>query len=105
MDRIRMRISSYQITRFQFARDRMIGDSQVRADEANIASLELIDEQGRSGLGFVSTVQRHSHAQRDHSGFRSRGLAWTQGAVSHGAGPPGQPAAPWQPAAFYHSLP
>jgi L-alanine-DL-glutamate epimerase-like enolase superfamily enzyme len=51
-----MRISSYQITRFQFARDRVIGDSQVRADEANIASLELVDEQGRSGLGFVQVL-------------------------------------------------
>lgn len=51
-----MRISSYQITRFQFARDRVIGDSQVRADEANIASLELVDEQGRCGLGFVQVL-------------------------------------------------
>ena len=51
-----MRISSYQLTRFQFARDRVIGDSQVRADEANIASLELIDEKGKSGLGFVQVL-------------------------------------------------
>ena len=51
-----MRISSYQITRFQFARDRVIGDSQVRAEEANIASLELVDEQGKSGLGFVQVL-------------------------------------------------
>jgi hypothetical protein len=32
-----MRVSTYQITRFQFARDRVIGDSQVRADEVNVA--------------------------------------------------------------------
>jgi len=51
-----LRISSYQITRFQFARDRVIGDSQVRAEEANIASLELIDEKGKSGLGFVQVL-------------------------------------------------
>ena len=51
-----MRISNYQLTRFQFARDRVIGDSQVRADEANIASLELIDEKGKSGLGFVQVL-------------------------------------------------
>lgn len=51
-----MRISSYQLTRFQFARDRVIGDSQVRADEANIAALELIDEKGKSGLGFVQVL-------------------------------------------------
>ena len=51
-----MRISSYQITRFQFARDRVIGDSQVRADEANVAALELLDEKGNSGLGFAQVL-------------------------------------------------
>lgn len=51
-----MRIASYKITRFQFARDRVIGDSQVFADEANIASLELVDEKGMSGLGFVQVL-------------------------------------------------
>ena len=51
-----MRISSYQLTRFQFARDRVIGDSQVRADQANVAALELIDEKGKSGLGFVQVL-------------------------------------------------
>ncbi|MFB9979331.1 mandelate racemase/muconate lactonizing enzyme family protein [Mesorhizobium kowhaii] len=51
-----MRISSFELTRFQFARDRVIGDSQVRADEANIASLELIDEDGNRGLGFVQAL-------------------------------------------------
>jgi len=48
-----MRLTEYHITRFQFARDRTIGDSQVRIDEANIAALELVDEQGNVGLGFV----------------------------------------------------
>ena len=51
-----MRISSYQITRFQFARDRVIGDSQVRADDANVAALELADDKGRVGLGFIQTL-------------------------------------------------
>jgi L-alanine-DL-glutamate epimerase-like enolase superfamily enzyme len=51
-----MRLSSYQITRFQFARDRIIGDSQVRADEANIATVELVDDKGNSGLGFVQVL-------------------------------------------------
>ncbi|MGX5839293.1 mandelate racemase/muconate lactonizing enzyme family protein [Mesorhizobium sp. ArgA1] len=51
-----MRISSFELTRFQFARDRVIGDSQVRADEANIAALELIDENGNRGLGFVQVL-------------------------------------------------
>lgn len=51
-----MRISSYKLTRFQFARDRVIGDSQVRADEVNVASLELLDEKGNSGLGFMQVL-------------------------------------------------
>jgi L-alanine-DL-glutamate epimerase-like enolase superfamily enzyme len=51
-----MRITEYRITRFQFARDRVIGDSQVRIDTVNIATLELIDEDGRVGLGFVQNL-------------------------------------------------
>ncbi len=51
-----MRISSFIITRFQFARDRIIGDSQVRAEDANVAAIELFDEKGRSGLGFAQTL-------------------------------------------------
>jgi L-alanine-DL-glutamate epimerase-like enolase superfamily enzyme len=51
-----MRIEGFELTRFQFARDRIIGDSQVRADEANIAALEIIDESGRRGLGFAQTL-------------------------------------------------
>jgi len=51
-----MRISSFIITRFQFARDRVIGDSQVRAEDANVAAIELFDESGVSGLGFAQTL-------------------------------------------------
>jgi len=51
-----MRLSEYHITRFQFARDRVIGDSQVRADAVNVAALELIDENGRVGLGFIQSL-------------------------------------------------
>src|SRR3954468_10149974 len=53
---IRMRIVDFRITRFQFARDRDIGDSQVRADDVNVAAIELIDGQGRIGLGFVPSL-------------------------------------------------
>src|SRR3954452_13128012 len=53
-----MRITEFRITRFQFARDRIIGDSQVRADDANVAALELVDECGTSGLGFVQSLFR-----------------------------------------------
>ena len=36
-----MRLTAFRFTRFQFARDRVIGDCQVRADEVNVAALEL----------------------------------------------------------------
>ena len=51
-----MRIVEFRITRFQFARDRVIGDSQVRADDVNIAALELIADTGAVGLGFIQTL-------------------------------------------------
>jgi L-alanine-DL-glutamate epimerase-like enolase superfamily enzyme len=59
-----MRIAEYRITRFQFARDRVIGDSQVRADAVNVAALELITDDGRVGLGFVQAVNPNSDAMR-----------------------------------------
>lgn len=51
-----MRLTQFRITRFQFARDRVIGDSQVRADDANVAALELIADSGAVGLGFIQTL-------------------------------------------------
>lgn len=48
-----MRIADFRLTRFQYRRDRVIGDSQVRINTVNVAALELIDENGRVGLGFV----------------------------------------------------
>jgi L-alanine-DL-glutamate epimerase-like enolase superfamily enzyme len=51
-----MTITSFRITRFQFARDRVIGDSQVRADDVNVAALELISDSGKVGLGFIQTL-------------------------------------------------
>ncbi|WMT85916.1 mandelate racemase/muconate lactonizing enzyme family protein [Pelagibacterium sp. 26DY04] len=51
-----MRINSYRITRFQFRRDRVIGDSQVRAEDVNVAALELIADTGAVGLGFIQTL-------------------------------------------------
>jgi L-alanine-DL-glutamate epimerase-like enolase superfamily enzyme len=53
-----MRVVEFHLTRFQFARDRIIGDSQVRADDANIAALELIDGRGNVGLGFMQSLFR-----------------------------------------------
>ncbi|MET3899705.1 L-alanine-DL-glutamate epimerase-like enolase superfamily enzyme [Devosia sp. UYZn731] len=51
-----MQIADFRLTRFQFARDRVIGDSQVRADDANLAALELVTDTGAVGLGFVQTL-------------------------------------------------
>lgn len=51
-----MRLEAFELTRFQFARDRVIGDSQVRSDEVHVAALELIDEGGMRGLGFAQTL-------------------------------------------------
>jgi L-alanine-DL-glutamate epimerase-like enolase superfamily enzyme len=53
-----MHLAQFRITRFQFARDRIIGDSQVRADAVNVAALELIDDRGRCGLGFAQSLFR-----------------------------------------------
>lgn len=51
-----MRLSEFRITRFQFARDRVIGDSQVLIDAINVAALELIADDGKSGLGFIQAL-------------------------------------------------
>lgn len=51
-----MRLTEFRITRFQFARDRVIGDSQVRTEEVNVAALELIADTGAVGLGFIQTL-------------------------------------------------
>ena len=51
-----MRLSEFRITRFQFRRDRTIGDSQVRIDSVNVAALELVADTGEVGLGFVQAL-------------------------------------------------
>ena len=51
-----MRIVDFRIVRFQFARDRVIGDSQVRIAHAHMATLELIADNGMVGLGFVPSL-------------------------------------------------
>lgn len=59
-----MRIADYRITRFQFARDRIIGDSQVRIETAHVAALELVAENGLVGLGFAQSL---FHPLPDHA--------------------------------------
>lgn len=51
-----MRVVDYRITRFQYARDRVIGDSQVRIDASHVAALELIADTGDIGLGFIGSL-------------------------------------------------
>ncbi|MET4633348.1 mandelate racemase/muconate lactonizing enzyme family protein [Kaistia defluvii] len=51
-----MRIVDFRIVRFQFARDRVIGDSQVRIAHAHVATLELITDTGLVGLGFCASL-------------------------------------------------
>ncbi len=49
-------VSDFAITRFSFARDRVIGDSQVRIDQCHVGALELFTEDGSGGLGFFSNL-------------------------------------------------
>jgi L-alanine-DL-glutamate epimerase-like enolase superfamily enzyme len=49
-------LTEYRITRFQFPRERPIGDSQIRLDEVYVAAVELIDGAGRVGLGFAQSL-------------------------------------------------
>ena len=51
-----MRLADFRITRFQYARDRVIGDSQVSADQMHVAALELIADNGVVGLGFIQSL-------------------------------------------------
>jgi L-alanine-DL-glutamate epimerase-like enolase superfamily enzyme len=47
------RITGFTLTRFQFRRDRVIGDSQVRAEHVHAVAVELHAEDGETGLGFA----------------------------------------------------
>ncbi|MBV9289292.1 MAG: mandelate racemase/muconate lactonizing enzyme family protein [Methylobacteriaceae bacterium] len=51
-----MVLADCRITRFQFARDRVVGDSQVRIDAVHVAALELIADDGQAGLGFIQAL-------------------------------------------------
>lgn len=50
------KIGHFRITRFEYKRDRTVGDSQVRSDQVNVVALELVDGAGRSGLGFAQSL-------------------------------------------------
>src|SRR3546814_16484730 len=72
-----MHIVDFRITRFQFARDRVIGYSQVCADDVHVAALELVDSTGPTGLGVVQSLFTQLTAAADPwRGFRDQ--AWTR---------------------------
>lgn len=72
-----MRLADFHVTRFQFARDRVIGDSQVRVDSVNLAALELIAETGETGLGFVQSLF-HALPAEDEIARVFRAEAWPE---------------------------
>jgi L-alanine-DL-glutamate epimerase-like enolase superfamily enzyme len=71
-----MQIADFRITRFQFSRDRVIGDSQVRADEVHLATIELVGERGETGLGFMQSLFHPLPAEKEieRTSARSAGL-------------------------------
>lgn len=74
------KIADFRVTRLQFRRDRRVGDSQVTATEANIVALELIDEAGREGLGFVQVLFQPLMAEREiEQAFRKEAFSAIEG--------------------------
>jgi L-alanine-DL-glutamate epimerase-like enolase superfamily enzyme len=51
-----MVVRDFTLTRFQFRRDRVIGDSQVRVEHCHLGVLELHDAEGRTGAGFFFSL-------------------------------------------------
>jgi L-alanine-DL-glutamate epimerase-like enolase superfamily enzyme len=51
-----MLINGFKVTRFQFARDRTIGDSQISSRFVHAAALELTLDSGLKGLWFLNSI-------------------------------------------------
>ena len=49
-------ITGFRLTRFQFRRDRVIGDSQVRVPHLHALAVELHAADGETGLGFTQLL-------------------------------------------------
>ena len=49
-------ITGRRLTRYQFPRSRVIGDSQVRFDTHHLGALELMTDSGLTGLGFFGSL-------------------------------------------------
>ncbi len=68
-------ITGFTITRFDFPRDRVIGDSQVRFDTCHVACLELHTDAGQSGLGFMHAMfAPHPDRAELERGFRVQAM-------------------------------
>lgn len=52
----RNKITNWTITRFEFRRDRVVGDSQVGFEKFHGFALELEDSAGHTGLGFAHAL-------------------------------------------------
>lgn len=49
-------IVEFRLAPLAFERDRVIGDSQVRSDRAQLVAIELVDASGETGLGFAQSL-------------------------------------------------
>lgn len=58
-------IESYRITRYEFPRSRILGDSQVRIDMNFLGTLELISSSGQVGLGFFGALFHPLPSERE----------------------------------------
>lgn len=75
-----MEISDFTITRFQFARDRVIGDSQVRFAHCHTGVLELHTRDGETGTGFFFSLAHPLPALRElERVFRQEAWAGLEG--------------------------
>ena len=94
-----MQLEDFRILRFQFRRDRVIGDSQVRAEEVHVATLELVDRDRRKRTWLCPVaVRAASRPGRDRAGVSRGGLARSRGAGAARSGAWGLAASRRQPA-------
>ena len=89
-----MVVRDFTLTRFQFPRDRVIGDSQVRVEHCHVGVLELHDSDGRDRHRLLlQPVPSAAGLARARAGVPRGGLAGARRRA------PGRPAQPHRPAA------
>jgi hypothetical protein len=67
-----MVVRDFTLTRFQFRRDRVIGDSQVRVEHCHLGVLELHDADARTGTGFFFRLFHPLPALRELDRYSAR---------------------------------